>query len=79
MAYKFGRFLVIIGVMLVILFILTDTAGRPWYTLFFTGGPLLALGGGLMYRFRTPSKPSGRFSMFRKKDKTSKEHSSPHE
>ncbi|GAB4531529.1 MAG: hypothetical protein Fur0018_19540 [Anaerolineales bacterium] len=70
MAYKFGRFLLVIGVMLVVLFILTDTAGRPWLSLFLIGGPLVALGGFLMHRFATPSKPSGRFAMFQKKGKS---------
>lgn len=69
MAYKFGRFLVVIGVLLVVLFMVTDYGGRPWLLLFFIGAPLLTLGGGLMYRFRTPPQPSGRFSIFKKKEK----------
>ncbi len=66
MAYKFGRFLLVIGVLLVVLFMITDYGGRPWLLLFFTGAPLAALGVGLMYRFRTPPQPSGRFSIFKK-------------
>ncbi len=72
MAYKFGRFLVVVGVLLVILFMITDYGGRPWFLLFFTGAPLAALGAGLMYRFRPPSRPSERFSIFKKKDKSTK-------
>ncbi len=69
MAYKFGRFLLVVGVLLVVLFMITDYGGRPWFLLFFIGAPLATLGAVLMYRFRTPPQPSKRFSIFKKNKK----------
>ncbi len=69
MRYKFGRFLLIIGLIGVFLFVATDSAGDPVYSLFLLGTPLALIGGTLMYRFRPQPQPSNRFRIFKRKKK----------
>ncbi len=67
MRYKFGRFLLIIGLIGVFLFMATDGAGDPVYALFLLGAPLAIVGGTLMYRFRPQPQENTRFRLFKKK------------
>ncbi len=69
MRYKFGRFLLIIGLIGVFLFLATDSAGDPVYSLFLLGMPLVIIGGTLMYRFRPQPQQSTRFRLFKRKKK----------
>lgn len=67
MAYKLGRFLTIVGVVLLVLFFASDASGTPLYRLFFTGAPLAAIGIYMTRRFAPAPAPSGRFSWLKKR------------
>jgi len=69
MGYKLGRFLLIIGATLLVLFFASDATGAPLYRLFFGGAPLAAIGIYMMQRFAPAPKPSGRFSWLKKRNK----------
>ncbi len=69
MGYKLGRFLLIIGATLLVLFFASDATGQPMYRLFFSGAPLAAVGIYLMQHFAPAPTPSGRFSWLKKRKK----------
>ena len=65
---RIGQFLFFIGVMLLIIFFVTDQMKTPNYWYLFLSLGLLLLGVKSMRKGRIPKPPSGRFRMFRRSD-----------
>ena len=76
---RIGRFFLVIGLLAVIVFIATSQAGNPQYGYFCWGTPGIMLGIYFMWHGHKKTKPSGRFRLFRKKDKNKKDDLEPHE
>lgn len=60
---KVGRFFVIFGVVLVVIFFISDLADDPQFNLFFASLVILFLGIIMMRRGRLPAESSGRFRL----------------
>jgi hypothetical protein len=68
--YKIGTYLMLVGMLLIGLFVLSDLANTPTCGYLIWGAVLLAVG--LVLWFRNPlapPKPSGRFRIFKKEKK----------
>jgi hypothetical protein len=66
MIHRIGTFFMLLGVMLIVLFVLSDLAKTPACNLFFYGGFSIALGVFLWFRDPLPEgPPSGRFRLFK--------------
>lgn len=66
MKRRFGLFLVVIGLILLVVFFTVDQSQKPQPGLFFSGLASLFLGGLLVWRNRPEPKPSERFGTARK-------------
>jgi hypothetical protein len=64
---RVGNFLLVIGVLVIVLFLVSDFADQTHFPLFCSGGALLGIGAYLRLRNAQPGedKPSGRFSLLR--------------
>jgi len=65
---RLGTFFVLIGVMLLMLFVFSDLAKQPDFSLLFFGGILVV--GGMLLNWRAPAPPrppSGRFRILRER------------
>ena len=69
---RLGSYLVLIGLILLVIFFASDQSQNPQFGLFFSGSLLTILGGFIIWRFRPPPAPSGRFGLFRKMSDRSK-------
>ncbi len=69
-----GQFLVLIGILGLIIFFVSDQVNQPNCLYFFSGLVALLLGGYAMWTGRNPPQPSQRFRYFRQKpDKKSED------
>lgn len=71
---RFGNFLLIIGITLVLLFVYTDAASEPYFRYILFGVVLILLG--MFLRWITPAQsppPSGRFRLLKSRPKKPKE------
>mgnify|MGYP005855429277 CR=1 FL=1 len=66
MKRKFGQFLVVIGLILLVVFFTIDQSQKPQPGLFFSGLVGVFLGGLLIWRNQSVPKPSERFRSVRK-------------
>lgn len=64
--WQIGQFLLFIGLVVLVIFFITDQAQSPNFLYFCSGAIILVLGAYMMWLGRLPSKPSERFSSFRK-------------
>jgi hypothetical protein len=62
---KLGRFLLLVGILLLVLFYFSDLSHDPEYSILLVGLLTSIIGVLLMRGGRIPSKPSGRFRIFR--------------
>lgn len=62
---RVGRFFVLFGGLLLLLFFASDLADSPRFNLFFLGLLSVVIGILLIRRGRTPPEPSGRFRLLR--------------
>jgi uncharacterized membrane protein HdeD (DUF308 family) len=64
--HRFGSFLFIIGLVLLLYFFASDQSENPQFLLFFTGMLATALGIFIGFRYRPAPGASDRFSLLRK-------------
>jgi hypothetical protein len=69
---RIGRFFLLIGFLVIFIFMATSQAGNPQYSYFCWGTSGIMLGIYFMWHGHKKTKPSGRFRLFRKKDKNKK-------
>ena len=65
-ASRIGQFLFFLGFLALILFFATNQVGMPKYLFLCSGSVLFFIGVYLMWTYRNPPQPSGRFSTMRK-------------
>ncbi len=70
--WQIGQFFIFLGLILLVLFYISDQVKTPEYGYFCPGLLFLLLGGYLMWLGRAPSTPSERFRLFRKREKGEK-------
>jgi hypothetical protein len=72
---RLGSFLLLLGVIGLILFAVSDISGKAYYVMFCGGALLLLAGGFLLIRARSRDEPqdSGRFSVLRGSPREKKE------
>lgn len=69
MLARIGKFFIFIGILLILLFIYTDSVGSPYWGYVLLGLPFVLIG--MVMRWMTPRPPpveSGRFRMLKKKE-----------
>ncbi len=69
MRARIGNFFIFIGILLILLFVYTDTTGSPYWGYVLLGLP--AVLAGMVLRWMTPRPPpveSGRFRVLKKKE-----------
>lgn len=65
--WQVGQFLVVIGLISLIVFFITDQVKTPDYMFFCSGLLVVILGGYVMWSGRNPPQPSERFRIFRRR------------
>jgi hypothetical protein len=72
---RVGNFLVVIGVLVILIFLASDISSQPVFPLFCSGAALIGIGAYLRIRNAQPGedKPSGRFRLFHRGKKDSKD------
>lgn len=75
--WQVGQFLVLLGLIILVVFFITDQVKTPDYLFFCSGLLVVILGGYVMWSGRNPPAPSERFRIFRrraeKREKKNKE------
>ena len=64
--WQIGQFLIYMGLIALILFFITDQVNNPYYLVFCAGVLIIFLGVTIMWRYRSPVQPSGRFRLLRR-------------
>lgn len=67
---RVGRFLFFVGIIVLMVFLVTDQLKNPDYRYFCCGVLLLGLGGYAIWRSRSSPTRTNRFGLFRKKQNT---------
>ncbi|MGD2156454.1 MAG: hypothetical protein PVG14_18670 [Anaerolineales bacterium] len=70
---RIGQFFLLLGLMILIIFIVLDTSGDLSFQLVFFGVAAVVLGIILIRKGATPSPPSERFRLFRRRDSNNQE------
>jgi len=63
---RIGQFCLFLGLLVLILFFITDQVKNPNYLFFCAGSLGVLIGGLMMWKGRNPTSPSGRFRSLRR-------------